>query len=309
MEGETMTGKNLVQTGRVLSASFLFLGCATAFAQESGTSGAETAMPGSTGGKNPVAQQCLEKLVAFNGRMQEDGYWIAGWGSRWAYGPRPVTPVVTPPAASDEAAATAENAAPLGPWAGPRWGITSPRFQIGTLQTAVHILAHRGDEESCSATLAELEKIYDTYVGELKAAGIHPSNVTSWRQERIVAAEPVSESAAGSINIADVTGTDIRNLQDEHLGSVDDVIFDLQSGEITYVVVSTSGFLGMGEDFVAVPWNALKSTPGLNTFVLDISEQVMDQAPKVDPDGFADSASAEDDQRKVDRFWDEHIAS
>lgn len=311
-----MTEGYMNPIGWALSASLIALGSTTALAQQDASSETGSAMPGTGSGDMQVAEQCLQDLVAFNETMREDGYWISGWGSRWAYGPRPIAPVATPPAVGngDAAAATdgdtsaSESMATVGPWAGPRWGMTSPRFQIGTLHTAANILAHRGDQDGCSATLAELKQIYDGYVGELQAAGVHPTNVTSWRQERIIAAKPISEVTSGSINIADVTGTDVRNAHDEQLGTVEDVILDLQSGAIQYVVVSTDGFLGFGDEHVAVPWDALKSTPGLNTFVLDVSEQVMEQAPKVDPNRFGDPARAETRRQQVDQFWDEHAA-
>lgn len=99
---------------------------------------------------------------------------------------------------------------------------------------------------------------------------------------------------------------EIRNAQDESLGTIEDVIFDRTSNNISYVVVSTGGFLGIGEDHVAVPWKALKATPGMNMLVLPVSEEAMEKAPKVHPERF-DSPDPQQ-AKPVDDYWEKQIS-
>ncbi len=47
----------------------------------------------------------------------------------------------------------------------------------------------------------------------------------------------------------------------EVLGSIVDLLLDLERGRIAYAVVASGGFMGLGERLVAVPWNALKAEP------------------------------------------------
>jgi sporulation protein YlmC with PRC-barrel domain len=75
----------------------------------------------------------------------------------------------------------------------------------------------------------------------------------------------------GNIRIDNVLGADVRNLRDEDLGDIQDVILD-QEGDLAYVLVGRGGFFGMGQDLVPVRWQDLRAVPDADTFVLDIEE-------------------------------------
>ena len=44
-------------------------------------------------------------------------------------------------------------------------------------------------------------------------------------------------------DVDDVRGADVYGVNDEELGTIDDVIFDHSNGEIRYVVLKTGGLL------------------------------------------------------------------
>lgn len=44
----------------------------------------------------------------------------------------------------------------------------------------------------------------------------------------------------------------------EALGSISDLMLDLERGRVAYVVVATDGFMGIGERLFAVPCGALR---------------------------------------------------
>jgi hypothetical protein len=67
-------------------------------------------------------------------------------------------------------------------------------------------------------------------------------------------------------------GTSVKNLQDEKLGNVENILVDLPSGRIVAVIVSSGGFLGMGDELSAVPPTALRFTTDRDTLQLDVSE-------------------------------------
>lgn len=261
-----------------------------------------------------VAQQCLENLTAFAQRMDQDQFWLSGWGTAWGYGSGTATTGVPPAGVADPAATGATAPAPgvggpmgADPWAaagGPLYGVQSPRNQIEVLYGAAYVLAQQGKQDGCEYVLAELTNTYEQYTARLQEAGIDPAEVTSWRQEKIALAQPVQEVQGMSrFTIDDVTGTDVRNLQDEHLGSVSDVILDPKTGAITYAIVARGGFLGIGREHVAVPWNQFRATPGLNTLVLNVAEEAMQNAPTVDPDSFADPTTVTRQNEQVDQYW------
>lgn len=272
----------------------------------------------------PIAQQCLEDLRQEAMRMEEEGYWLTGWGRRWGTGvgmAPPAEPADQPPTtgaldATPPAAGPVETTPPprpgaagvtgTGPWpAGPvGFGPRAPSYQIRTLYAAGNVLAHRGEEEACRAVLAELRTAYDEYVGYLQEAGVQPGEITTWRQEQMAAAQPITElQERGIISVDDVSGREVRNPQDERLGSVDDLIFDPESGEVSYAVIARGGFFGIGEVYVAVPWEQFAIAPGLNVLVLNIDEAQLEQAPEIDPDRFADPEVFTENRERTDQFW------
>jgi sporulation protein YlmC with PRC-barrel domain len=246
--------------------------------------------------QKPAAEQCLKDLVTFEKQLQQDGYWITGWGTRWT----PATPTAAAPG-------TTPSATVAYPW-GPRapYGMNSPRYQLRILHAAANVLGHRGDQEACSKVVGELRDVYDHHVQDLRQAGIKPGDVQSWRQERIVAARPVGQLDV-PLSVDDVSGTEIRNAKDQWLGTIDDVVLDPRSGQISFVVVERGGFLGLGEDHVVVPWKALNATRDLNAFVLNVDDQTMKGAPKVDADRVGDRALYQQQRQKAEQYWQKHI--
>ena len=261
-----------------------------------------------------VAGQCQERLEQSAERMRQDQFWLTGWGA--GYGTRPVgTPAAAPDGAARPGAET--PASPTGvqetgernePMVGdPRGtvkGAYSPREQIRTLYFAAHILSQRGEQEGCDYVAGQLDAVYDDYTSQLTSAGVEPGAVTDWRQEQLALAQPIDQvEGMRSYRIDNLTGTDVRNVEDENLGSVHDVILDPASGTVSYVLVARGGFLGLGEEYVAVPWERLHATPGLETIVLTLSQEELEQAPTIDPDQFRNPQMRQDARGPVDDFW------
>lgn len=74
-------------------------------------------------------------------------------------------------------------------------------------------------------------------------------------------------------------GTLVNNLQDEKLGKVENILLDLPSGRIVAVIISSGGFLGIGNELSAVPPAALRFSTDSNTLQLDASKEVLSSAP------------------------------
>jgi len=74
-------------------------------------------------------------------------------------------------------------------------------------------------------------------------------------------------------------GTPVKNLQDEKLGKVENILVDLPSGRVVAVIVSSGGFLGMGDELSAVPPTALRFTTDRDTLQLDASKEMLSSAP------------------------------
>jgi len=72
-----------------------------------------------------------------------------------------------------------------------------------------------------------------------------------------------------------IIGSEVRNPQDQKVGSVKDlVIADPASGTISHVVVAVGGVMGMGDKLFAVPFSELHRAPGKNYLVLSTSSDL-----------------------------------
>src|SRR5579864_6370406 len=89
-----------------------------------------------------------------------------------------------------------------------------------------------------------------------------------------------------------VIGSKVVNKQNEDLGKIEDVVIDADAGRIAYAVLSFGGFLGMGDKYFAIPWNALHFNLKENRAVLHLDKKQLENAPGFDKDkwlNFADS--------------------
>lgn len=261
------------------------------------------------------ASQCTSDLQAFGRQMNEEGFWLTGarrgygwfgYGTPYATPARPGVAAGAAPGMVSGTGATATGQSATGggaatPFAGMDWRM-APTQALRTLYTAAHVLAQNGSEQTCQSVLREARDLYGAYTTQLRQAGVDPNEVRSWRQRQLALATPVTARARG-IRAEAITGTDLRNPRDEYLGSIEDVVFDPRNGQVAYVVVGRGGFLGIGEDHVAVPWQQLRVTPMLDTFVLDVPESRIESAPQVDPDAFSTDEGYDRRRGEIDRFW------
>lgn len=89
-----------------------------------------------------------------------------------------------------------------------------------------------------------------------------------------------------------VVGSQIKNLQNENIGTIDDLIFNPDTGRVRFAVLGVGGFLGAGETKVVVPWGAVglaKNAPGeAPSYVIDATKDKLANAPKFDPNKLTD---------------------
>jgi sporulation protein YlmC with PRC-barrel domain len=100
------------------------------------------------------------------------------------------------------------------------------------------------------------------------------------------------EMQAGTtvLSASTITGDEVWNLQDEELGTIQDVMLDMTQGTIRYAVLSSGGFLGMGDRLFAVPWRALKLDTENHRFLLDVDIERLKNAPGFDKDEWPNMA-------------------
>lgn len=79
-------------------------------------------------------------------------------------------------------------------------------------------------------------------------------------------------------------GNTVVNRAGEKLGTVDEIMLDVPMGRIAYAVLSSGGFLGVGDKLFAIPWGALTLDTDNKCFILDVSQERLEQAPGFDKD-------------------------
>lgn len=93
-----------------------------------------------------------------------------------------------------------------------------------------------------------------------------------------------------------VNGSTVFNQAGESIGKVEDIAIDKQSGKVAYAILSFGGFIGMGEKHQPLPWSALTYDPDQGGYVVDVTEEFLRLAPKLDTSelsGWDDSANRE----------------
>lgn len=90
-----------------------------------------------------------------------------------------------------------------------------------------------------------------------------------------------------------IIGDKVLNTAGEQLGSIKELMIDLDEGLIAYAVLSFGGFLGFGDKLFAIPWEALTIDTENHAFILDIDKEVLENAPGFDKDHWPDNAKYE----------------
>ncbi len=93
--------------------------------------------------------------------------------------------------------------------------------------------------------------------------------------------------------IKKIVGTKVLSTAGEELGTLKELVIDLDDGRIAYAVLSFGGFLGLGDKLFAIPWEALIMDVEENRFILDLDKEVLKHAPGFDKDNWPDNAQYE----------------
>ena len=87
-------------------------------------------------------------------------------------------------------------------------------------------------------------------------------------------------SANPVISSERVEGTSVYNPAGDKLGSIDDLMIDKISGQVRYAVLEFGGFLGIGTDRYPIPWSMLKYDTSLDGYVVPLTKEQIDGAPR-----------------------------
>jgi len=95
------------------------------------------------------------------------------------------------------------------------------------------------------------------------------------------------------LSTSTLIGDTVKNREGENLGKIEELMIDLETGRIAYMVLSFGGFLGLGDKFFAIPWDSFTFKPEEKEFLLDIKKEKLKNAPGFDKDNWPDMADPE----------------
>lgn len=95
------------------------------------------------------------------------------------------------------------------------------------------------------------------------------------------------------VKTAEVIGVDVQNPEGESLGKVEEIILDKVKGGVVYAVLSFGGFLGMGDKLFALPWSALDYDEDKDSFIINVPQDKLKNAPGFDKDSWPNMADKE----------------
>lgn len=98
------------------------------------------------------------------------------------------------------------------------------------------------------------------------------------------------------VEASKLIGQDVADNQKNKLGKVTDFAINIKTGHISYVVMSTGGFLGLGDKLIALPPQSFTLNPVQETalgftgdkrvLILNISPQIIKQSPTLKNDNW-----------------------
>jgi sporulation protein YlmC with PRC-barrel domain len=87
--------------------------------------------------------------------------------------------------------------------------------------------------------------------------------------------------------VTDLIGMKINNVSDQSIGKVENVILNLPAGRVAYVILSPDSSLGLGNNYYALPPDALTLSSDKKTLTSDITKDKLAAAPHFTRDNWA----------------------
>ena len=105
-----------------------------------------------------------------------------------------------------------------------------------------------------------------------------------------------------------VQGSAVYDTNGTKLGSIEYIMLDKIGGRVAYAVLSFGGFLGIGEKYHPLPWEALHYDLGKGGYVVRMTREQLERAPTIDANDSVDwenEAWGENVYRHygVNRYW------
>jgi sporulation protein YlmC with PRC-barrel domain len=111
-------------------------------------------------------------------------------------------------------------------------------------------------------------------------------------------AQEGTKTAADNIKVekvfraSTIKGMGVWNLEGEHVGKIDELVIDIEKGQVVYAALSVGGFLGVGDKLFAIPWREFTLEVGEKEkgFRVDVTKEKLKAAQGFDKDAWPNVA-------------------
>lgn len=108
------------------------------------------------------------------------------------------------------------------------------------------------------------------------------------------------------VKASTLDGQDLKTAQGEDAGKVKGFVFDASNGEMSFLVVSMGGFLGIGDDRLAVPWELFTVNSDGKLVLQNVNKDQLKNAPKITKSDWSEVADPSFETRVDQAFGIQH---
>jgi hypothetical protein len=145
---------------------------------------------------------------------------------------------------------------------------------------------------------------YRQHSDEPKRAGVREGGRAGPDEDKAFSSTDASGLEHPLIPSKRVNGASVFNQSGEEVGKIEDIAIDKVSGKVAYAILSFGGFMGLGEKHQPLPWSALDYDERRGGYVVDVTEEFLRLAPKLD----VSELSGWDDADQRDAFYSYYAA-
>ena len=110
-----------------------------------------------------------------------------------------------------------------------------------------------------------------------------------------------------------IDGNTVVSSDGDDVGSIKEIMLDVRAGRVAYAVLSSGGFLGMGNKLLAIPWSALTLDTDNKCFRLAATSDQVRNSPGFDKDSWPSMvdrqwASSVHQHYGREPYWEENVS-
>jgi len=151
---------------------------------------------------------------------------------------------------------------------------------LAAVSSAVLIAGHAQSNPGSNHTQGNAATQQNRAAGQTTdTQSVTRQNATGQNQSAQGEQIPRAPGDAGALDrrASELIGMSVHNPQGQDLGSINDLMIDVNNQRVRYAILGFGGFMGMGEKLFAYPVDALQTSG--NRLLLDVPQERLEQAP------------------------------